>query len=49
MRFGMFTYIYRYARYFAGFFHNAETEPGIRLALVKREGALFHGQSPLVF
>ena len=26
MRFGMFTYIYRYARYFAGFFHNAETE-----------------------
>ena len=26
MRFGMFTYIYRYARYFAAFFHNAETE-----------------------
>ena len=26
MRFGMFTYIYRYARYFAGFFYNAEKE-----------------------
>ncbi len=25
MRFGMFTYICRYGRYFAGFFHNAET------------------------
>ena len=26
MRFGKFTYIYRYARYFAGFFHHAEKE-----------------------
>lgn len=26
MRFGMFTYYYRYARFFAGFFYNAEKE-----------------------
>ena len=26
MRYGMFTYIYRYARYFAGFFHDVEKE-----------------------